>query len=401
MTDAPQHTPRPTGWQEPAGAAPSDTPQPAGDVATDGPDAQPAPFDMPGTPQPAQQLPTWQDPAIHAPAAMPAVAPAAMSAVAPAAMPAVAAPDVPRSQGPQGPTPYASSYQGLPALPEHEPDAVPASRNLPAPRRALSRPWVVQLIAVVLLILLWQYLTSTNDRIPSIYQVLRFMAVEITGGSHGGVLVGEFWSPLGLSLQRYAVGLVVGIPIGAVLGLLIGSSNWARGLLNDTTLVLLAMPAVAWAFLASLWFGLSSTAPVVAVALTVVPFVAINLSTGVRNIDPALIEMTRTYKVSRRNRVMDLLLGGTRPNAFTGVRLAFTTGWNSLLIVEWFSATDGVGWRARFWYDALRFPGFVGWVFLFVLLIGVLDRLVLRRLERRALRWNQRPALTFADDWAV
>ncbi len=265
----------------------------------------------------------------------------------------------------------------------------------------LRWPWVVQLTAVLLLLGLWQYLAVASERVPSIDLVVSFMVTEITGGSHGGMLLGEFWGPLGLSLQRYVIGLAVGIPVGAVLGLMIGSSTWVRGLLSDTTLVLLALPAVVWAFLASLWFGLTDTAPIAAVALTAVPFVAINMSTGVRSIDPSLIEMSKSYKVTRRNRIVDLLLGGTLPSAFIGLRLAFTTGWNSLLIVEWFGATDGVGWRARFWYDALRYPGFVGWVFLFVLLITVLDRLVLRRLERRSHQWNQTPTLTFADEWGV
>ena len=323
--------------------------------------------------------------------------------------PAPRRPNDPTTQAPRGapaasrpndPTTYASGYQDLPVLPAGDLQP-PADRAYSAPRRVLRRPWVVQLTAFVILLAVWQYLTVASERVPSIEKVVSFMITELTGGSHGGVLVGEFWGPLGLSLQRYAIGLAIGIPAGAVLGLLIGTSGWVRGLLNDTTLVLLALPAVVWAFLASLWFGLTSTAPIVAVVLTAIPFVAINFSSGVRNIDPALIEMSKSYGVSRKNRIVDLLLGGTLPNAFTGVRLAFTTGWNSLLIVEWFGATAGVGWRARFWYDALRYAGFVGWVFLFVLLITVLDRLVLRRLERYAFQWNQQPTLTFGEDWGL
>ena len=330
---------------------------------------EPTPHALPGTPSP----PRREEPAPHA------------------------LPGAPSPPRPDEPAPYASGYQDLPTLPE-EVLRTPGNRNLPAPRRVLRRPWVAQLTAFAILLAVWQYLTVTSGRVPSIETVVSFMYTEITGGSHGGLLFGEFWGPLGLSLQRYAIGLAIGIPVGAVLGLLIGSSTWIRGLLNDTTLVLLALPAVVWAFLASLWFGLTSTAPIVAVALTAIPFVAINFSSGVRNIDPSLIEMSKSYKVSRRNRIVNLLLGGTLPNAFTGVRLAFNTGWNSLLIVEWFGATNGVGWRARFWYDALRYPGFVGWVFLFVLLITLLDRLVLRRLERHAFEWNQQPTPMFAED---
>ena len=296
---------------------------------------------------------------------------------------------------------FASGYQELPTLPASADSQPPDAPRGSATRRLLHRPWVVQLTALLIIVGVWQYFTVVNDNVPSIEAVISFMVTEITGGSHGGMLVGEFWNPLGLSLLRYGIGLAIGIPVGVMLGLLIGTSNWARGLLNDTTLVLLALPAVVWAFLASLWFGLTSTASITAVVLTAIPFVAINVSTGVRSIDPALLEMSKAYRAPRRNQMVDLLLSGTLPNAFTGVRLAFTTGWNSLLIVEWFGAANGVGWRARLWYDALRYAGFVGWVFLFVLLITVLDRLVLRRLERRAFQWHQTPTLTFAEDWGV
>ena len=307
---------------------------------------------------------------------------------------------VPAPPGPNDPETFASGFQEVAALPVGDLSGA-GDRSYSAPRRVLRWPWVVQLIAFGILLAIWQYLTVASGRVPSIENVVSFMWTEVAGGSHGGMLLGEFWGPLGLSLQRYAIGLAIGIPAGAVLGLLIGASGWVRGLLNDTTLVLLALPAVVWAFLASLWFGLTSTAPIVAVVLTAIPFVAINLSSGVRGIDPALVEMSKSYRVSRRNQLADLLLGGTLPNSLTGVRLAFTTGWNSLLIVEWFGATDGVGWRARFWYDALRYEGFVGWVFLFVILITLLDRLVLRRLERRAFQWNQKPTLSFAEDWGM
>ena len=288
------------------------------------------------------------------------------------------------------------AHQGLPGL--RREDARPVAGGPLTLRGLLRRPWFIRLVAVGLLLFIWQWVTWANTRVPGIDEIVGFMITEISGGSHGGTLTGEFWKPLSLSLQRYAIGLAIGIPAGAVLGLVIGASRWARGLFNDTVLVLLALPAVVWAFLASLWFGFSSEGPILAVALTAVPFVAINLAAGVRNIDPGLIHMSRSFGVPAWRRLVHLLLGGTLPSAFTGLRLAFMTGWNSLLIVEWFGSTSGVGWRARFWYDALRYPGFVAWIFLFVVLITLLDRLLLSPLERRAFRWNQQPTLTFEED---
>lgn len=265
-----------------------------------------------------------------------------------------------------------------------------------APARSRwRRPGFVRLLGVVALVLLWVWVSVINDNVPGIGEVLDFLWIEISGGSHGGmVLRGEFLPPLLDSLQRYAVGLVIGIPLGVVLGLLLGASSFARGLLNDTTLALLALPTVVWAFLAFLWFGLTDSGPIIAVVLTVVPFLAVNVSAGVRGIDRSLVEMSRSFRVPWTRRTRHLLMGGTLPSAFTGMRLAVTAGWNSLLIVEWFGATSGVGWRARFWYDALRYPGFVAWVLVYVVLIVAVDRLVLLPLERRAFRWNERPVLT-------
>ena len=265
----------------------------------------------------------------------------------------------------------------------------------PPSRSRWRRPGFVRLLGVVAMVLLWVFIAAGNENVPGIGEVFDFLWIEISGGSHGGmVLRGEFLAPLLDSLQRYAIGLVIGIPLGVGLGLLLGASSFARGLLNDTTLALLALPTVVWAFLAFLWFGLTDSGPVIAVVLTVVPFVAVNVSAGVRGIDPNLVEMSRSFRVPWTRRTRHLLMGGTLPNACTGIRLAFTAGWNSLLIVEWFGATSGVGWRARFWYDALRYPGFVAWVLVYVVLIVAIDRLLLLPLERRAFRWNERPVLT-------
>lgn len=288
------------------------------------------------------------------------------------------------------------AYQGLAPLRSEE--ARPVAAGPLTLRGLLRRTWFIRLLAVGVLLFIWQWITWTNTRVPGIDEIVRFMITEISGGSHGGTLSGDFWAPLSLSLLRYGIGLAIGIPAGAVIGLLIGTSRWARGLFNDTVLVLLALPAVVWAFMASLWFGLSSSGPILAVVLTAIPFMAVNLSAGVRDIDRGLIEMSRSFGVPAGRRLYHLLLGGTLPSGFTGLRLAFMTGWNSLLIVEWFSATSGVGWRARFWYDALRYPGFVAWIFLFVLLITLLDRLLLSPLERRAFQWNQQPTLTFEEE---
>ncbi|HEX9925019.1 MAG TPA: nitrate ABC transporter permease, partial [Anaerolineae bacterium] len=49
-------------------------------------------------------------------------------------------------------------------------------------------------------------------------------------------------------------------------------------------------------------------------------------------------------------------------------------------------------WRTRFWYDANRYRGFVGWVVIFIIFIVLLDRLALTPLQQYAFRWRDAQA---------
>jgi NitT/TauT family transport system permease protein len=218
--------------------------------------------------------------------------------------------------------------------------------------------------------------------------VVQFLYVEITGGSHGGVVTGQFWGHFAHTLRHFSLGLVIGFVPGLLVGVLIGSSRIAQALLNDTVLVLLTLPAFVWAFLTTMWFGISWQAPVLTVAFASFPFVTINVAQGVRSITPELKNMSRAFDVPRRRQFRHLTLAAVTGYVFAGLRFAIIIGWNGILLSEWFSGQAGVGFRTRYWFDANRYRGFVGWVIVFIVFIVVLDRMILNRLQARAFRWR-------------
>lgn len=248
----------------------------------------------------------------------------------------------------------------------------------------------------IAVLIAWQVLALQVDRLPQPWETFDFLYRELTGGSHGGVVTGEFWEHFLVTIQRFSIGLGVGFVIGVVLGLAIGSIRFVRSLLNDVMLVFLALPAVIWAFLTVMWFGLGWQAPVYTVILSAIPFVAVNVAQGVRSVSPDLHRMSEAFGVPSSRRIRNLMLPAISGYLFTGLRFAVIIGWNAVLLAEWFGSSNGVGWRARFWYDAARYRGFLGWVIIFIFFIFVLDGLVMRPLQRRAFRW--RDGVTSADD---
>ena len=255
-------------------------------------------------------------------------------------------------------------------------------------RRAVTSDPGARIASYLLLLVAWQLVALYEERFPGPAKVLGFLWLEVTAGSHGGVVRGEFLEHFAATLPRFGIGIAISLVIGLVAGVVIGGSKLAEAFLRDTLLVLVALPAIIWAFLTQMWFGLGDDAVLLTTVLSAFPFVAVNVVQGVQAIPRDLRRMSSAFGVPARRRVRHLQIPAVTGYFFAGLRFAVIIGWNAVLLGEWFSASAGVGWRSRYWYDANRYQGFVGWVVIFILFIVLLDRFVLVRLQRRAFRWR-------------
>jgi NitT/TauT family transport system permease protein len=245
-----------------------------------------------------------------------------------------------------------------------------------------------RLVSYLFLLLLWQLVALYEDRFPTPAETFGFLWIEVTGGAHGGVVRGQFLEHFAATLPRFGLGIAISMALGVVIGILIGGSRLAEALLKDTLLVLVALPAIIWAFLTQMWLGMGDNAVVITTFLSAFPFVAVNVVQGIQAIPRELTRMSGAYHVPLSRRLRHLQIPAVTGYLFAGFRFAVIIGWNAVLLGEWFSASEGVGYRSRYWYDAARYKGFVGWVILFIVFIVVLDRFVLVRLQRRAFRWR-------------
>ena len=254
--------------------------------------------------------------------------------------------------------------------------------------RFLRSDVVARAASYLFLLVVWQLLALWNDRFPTPAESFGFLWIEVTAGSHGGVVRGQFLEHFAATLPRFAIGVGISMVLGILSGVLIGGSKVAEALLRDTLLMLVALPAIIWAFLTQMWLGMGDDAVVITTFLSAFPFVAVNVVQGIQAVPRDLRRMSGAFHVSGFRRFRHMLLPAVTGYVFAGFRFAVIIGWNAVLLAEWFSASEGVGWRSRYWYDANRYKGFVAWVILFIGFIVLLDRFVLVRLQRRAFRWR-------------
>ena len=120
--------------------------------------------------------------------------------------------------------------------------------------------------------------------------------------------------------------------------------------------------------------------------LTGVPFVIINVREGVRNTPTDLFDMARAFDVPRTRVIRHVLIPSLLPFLFAAARYCFALGWKGLVVAEVFGGMDGRGWTIKFWYDAHRAYGVIGYALFFVIFALVFEKFMFDRLSRAAVQ---------------
>lgn len=245
---------------------------------------------------------------------------------------------------------------------------------------AYSSSVIAVLAAVATLVAGWQVAVAVGNRVPSPTDTLDRLAAEQAAG--------QLWHQLAISTNRFLLGLALALIVGAALGVLMGLSRLADLALSDLTMAGLAIPAVIWALLTTMWFGFGWLTPVTTVFLSGLPFVIVNIAKATRAVPADLVLMAQAFGVPRVQVLRQIVAPAVAGSSVAAVRFAIMSAWNGLLLAEWFGSTSGVGWRSRYWYDANQLDGFFAWVLVFVLLLVIADQLFLGPLERYVTRWR-------------
>lgn len=242
---------------------------------------------------------------------------------------------------------------------------------------------LLRLISPIVLLLLWE-LASQVGWIPA-----RVIAApsQIGGTLWTMIASGELGKHLLVSLQRALFGLSIGVSLGVVAALICGLSKRGEVVLDSPMQMLRTIPSLALVPLFILWFGIGEFTKIALIVTGTTFPVYLNLFAGIRNIDPKLIEAANTLGLNRRELIWHVILPGSLPSFFVGLRYALGISWLALVFVEQINTTAGIGFLASDARDFMRTDVIVICLLIYSVLGLLIDGLI-RTLERFALAWR-------------
>nr|CCC56287.1 nitrate/sulfonate/bicarbonate ABC superfamily ATP binding cassette transporter, membrane protein [Weissella thailandensis fsh4-2] len=198
---------------------------------------------------------------------------------------------------------------------------------------------------------------------------------------------GTLQQNIGISLYRATIGLLIGGTIGFTLGVANGLSRISNLLFNSTVQMVRNIPHLALIPLIIIWLGIGEPAKVTLVAIGVMFPIYINTLHGIQSIDPKLIEMGRSYQLSKWQMLTKIIFPGAMPTILMGVRYALGVMWTTLIVSETISSSSGIGYMETNAQQFLDMPT----IFLAIIIYAILGKVsdwIAALLESILLDWQ-------------
>ena len=165
----------------------------------------------------------------------------------------------------------------------------------------------LRVISLLTLAAIWEFAGRTGNAhlLPPLSKVVTVW-IEL-------LITGQLFRALAISLQALFIGFFISVLFGVPLGLLMGRYRRLETFLDIYMTALLAVPMISFIPFLVIAFGLGLHSRVWIVFLFAFVIIAINTTAGVRNVDPTLTEMARSFGARESELFLKVILPAAMP----------------------------------------------------------------------------------------
>jgi NitT/TauT family transport system permease protein len=241
---------------------------------------------------------------------------------------------------------------------------------------------VTPLLGITLFLLGWQLATKVFDikeyELPTPSSILSHLFSDLS----------FYWSNARTTLWEATLGFGVALGAALVLASILAHSRFLERLAMPIVVLTQVTPLIAYAPAFVIWFGFGLKPIVIMTAIVcAVPFL-LNGITGLRSVDPALLELAHSVDASRWEIYVRLRLPSALPSLFVAARVAVGLALLGAVLGEFFSGVrSGLGYAVKVAQNH-NLPLQL-WASVYVLaILGAAAIVLISAIERLALHWH-------------
>ena len=258
-----------------------------------------------------------------------------------------------------------------------------------SPRRRMQSVTLLRIAIIAALLVCWEGLARSGllyqDVVPSLFAIGSALLAVLTQPivacqsdlTFGSIVLRwtipqpDFFCHLGRTLYEIGIGLVIGGLTGLFTGFLLGGSRLLRRAFEPLLYYLGPTPKIIFFPVMIMWFGVGPGSKIAMGAISCFFPIALNVAAGMRQIDPVLIRVGRSFRASRWQMATKIYLPAMRHPVINGVRIGLGVALIGTLLAETKLSNRGVGFLVNQAYSLFKMPQLYSLlILLFVLAIG-------------------------------
>ncbi len=192
-----------------------------------------------------------------------------------------------------------------------------------------------------------------------------------------------------ITLQPLVLGVVISATLGVTLGVLIGLRPLAEWLIAPIFIVLQAAPVAALIPLVTFVYGIGIAAKTMSVIILALPVIVLNSYKAIRNVNPSLIAMCRSFLGTPRQQIVQNMLPDAAPLIFAGLRLGVSAGFIGVILAELLITPTGIGDLITYHRSTASYPEMYA-VIASIVVFSALTLAMLQKAEIRLFRPEKR-----------
>nr|WP_320136900.1 ABC transporter permease subunit [uncultured Amphritea sp.] len=252
---------------------------------------------------------------------------------------------------------------------------------------AVGKGRIWSIISVITLSLAW-YLGSALELVnPIFWPSPSAVWDQFINISQNGYRNFTLWEHIWASLYRIFVGFALGCLIGIPLGFAMGLSEILRGWFDPIVEFFRPIPPLAFIPLVIIWSGIGERSKILLLFFAALWIMVIAARSGVGSVKLSKIHAAYSLGANKRQILKNVILPNALPEIFTGMRVAMGICWGTVVAAELVAAESGVGFMIM---AASKFLA-TDIVVLGVIIVGIIGYsmdILMRKLESKLIPWK-------------
>jgi ABC-type nitrate/sulfonate/bicarbonate transport system permease component len=239
----------------------------------------------------------------------------------------------------------------------------------------------LRIISLSTLAVIWEIAGRSGNAhlLPPLSKVITVWAELLVSG--------QLFQAIAVSFQALEIGFFISVVFGVPLGLLMGRFRQLESFLDVYMTALLAVPMISFIPFLVIAFGLGLHSRVWIVFLFAFVIITINTTAGVRNVDPTLTEMARSFGARESELFFKIIMPAAMPMIMAGIRLGMGRAVLGMVTGEMILSVVGFGAMLMTFSASFNSSALFATI-LTIVLLGILLLALIQYLDRRLMPWR-------------